>query len=244
MHANHAQVIRRLRWHRAQSVYRCECRNIQIVEQPPQLRDRSRQFRPGTHQRDRLQRLLQHRHNRIGEAAVGLRIGRPRVRRELHRPGKFFLRLQHVGGDIDHHWPRTPTACPVKSLGDRLGNFVNRAHQPAPLGQRQRHAEDVGLLKCIGPDQRTAHLPGDADQGNGIHLRVGNARDQIRRAGPARGHGDANFARDPGVALCRENRALLMPREDVPHSAALKRVVQRHDRAAGIAEHQLHPFGT
>ena len=243
VHADHAQVIRRLRRNRAQSMNCGKCRNIQLVEQPPQLRDRSRQLRPRAHQRNRLRSLLQQRYDRVGEAAVGFRIGRPRVRRELHRPGKFLLGLQHVGGDVDHYRPRTPAACPVKSFGDRLRNFVNRADQPAPLGQRERHAKNVRLLKRIGPDQRAAHLPGDAHQGNRIHLRVGNAGDQIRRAGPARGHGNAHFARNPRITFRRENRALLVPRKDVPHSAAFQRVVQRHDRAAGIAKHQLHPFG-
>ena len=220
-----------------------KCRNVQLVKQPPQLRDRSRQFRTRADQRNRLRRLLQQRHDRVSEAAIGLGIGRPRVRRELHRPGKLFLGLQQVGGDVDHYRPRTPAACPVKSFGDRLRNLVNRANQTAPLGQRERHAENVSLLKRIGADQRAAHLPRDADQGNRIHLRVGNACDQIGRAGPAGRHGNAHFARNPRITFRRENRALLVPREDVPHAAALERVVQRHDRAAGIAKHQLHPFG-
>ena len=34
-----------------------------------------------------------------------------------------------------------------------------------------------------------------------------------------------------------------MPRQNVPHPAAFERVIQRYDRAARIAKHQLHPFG-
>src|ERR1700721_2472583 len=47
----------------------------------------------------------------------------------------------------------------------------------------------------------------------------------------------------PLVALRTEHGAMLMPRQDVPHAAALKRVIERHDRAAGVAKHQLHPLG-
>ena len=52
VHAHHPEVIRRLRWNGAQSMDGGKCGNIQIVEQPPQLRDRSRQFGARAHQRD------------------------------------------------------------------------------------------------------------------------------------------------------------------------------------------------
>src|ERR1022692_4098209 len=42
---------------------------------------------------------------------------------------------------------------------------------------------------------------------------------------------------------CRKRRALLVPRENMPDAASVQCVVQRHDRAAGIAEHQVDPFG-
>ena len=101
-----------------------------------------------------------------------------------------------------------------------------RANQPAPLGERKSHAENVGFLKRIRADQRTAHLAGDANQRHRIHLRVGNAGDQVRRAGAASRHGDADFSRDARIAFRREHRALLVPREDVAHAAALERVIQ------------------
>ena len=169
---------------------------------------------------------------------------RPRVRREFHRPGKFLLGLQQVGGNIDDYRPGTPAARPVEALGNCVGNFVNGANQAAPFGEGEGHAKNIGLLKRIGSDQRAAHLAGDAHQGNRIHLRIGNAGDKVRRAGPAGRHGHANFTRDPRIAFRRKDRALLMAGEDMAHSTALKRVIQRHDCAAGITKHQFHALGS
>src|SRR5579863_2411131 len=85
--------------------------------------------------------------------------------------------------------------------------------------------ENIGLLKSVRSDQRAADLTGDADQGDGIHLGVGNAGHEIGRSGTAGGHGHANFAGDAGVSLCGEDRALLMPGQNVPNTAAFERVV-------------------
>ena len=40
-----------------------------------------------------------------------------------------------------------------------------------------------------------------------------------------------------------KNRALLVTREHVANAAALERVIQRHDRSAGIAEHKINALG-
>ena len=41
MHAHHSQIVRSFRRHRAQSVHGGEGRNVQFIQQPPQLRNRS-----------------------------------------------------------------------------------------------------------------------------------------------------------------------------------------------------------
>ena len=60
--------------------------------------------------------------------------------------------------------------------------------------------------------------------------------------GTAGGHGDADFAGNARVAFGGEDRALLVASQNVAHAAAFERVIQRHDRAAGIAEDQVHAF--
>ena len=118
-----------------------------MIEQSPQLGDCTGQLRACADQRHRLRRLLQQSDDRVGESAIGLGFGRTRMRRELHRPGEFLLRLQHVGRNVDDHRTRTSAARPMKSFGNRLGNFIDGANQPAPLRKRESHAEDVGLLE-------------------------------------------------------------------------------------------------
>ena len=45
-------------------------------------------------------------------------------------------------------------------------------------------AEDVGLLEAVGADQLGADLAGDEHRRHRVHHRVGDRRDQVRRAGP------------------------------------------------------------
>ena len=243
MHTDHAQVIGRLGLDRSQSVNRGERGHAQVIEQPPQFRDCSREFCARTHQRDGFGRLLEQSNNGVGEPALRLSISRTRMGREPHRPGEFLLGFQQVGGNVDDHRPGTSAARPVESFGNGVGNFVDAANQPAPLGERKRHAEDVGFLEGVGSDQGTADLAGDADQRDRVHFRVRDAGNQIGRAGSAGRHRHSDLAGHPGVAFGRENRALLVPRQDVAHAAALERVIQRHDGAAGITEHKVNPFG-
>jgi hypothetical protein len=41
------------------------------------------------------------------------------------------------------------------------------------------------------------------------------------------------------MAFCGKYRTLLVPREHVTNAAAIERIVQRHDGAAGVAEHEF-----
>ena len=45
-----------------------------------------------------------------------------------------------------------------------------------------RDAHRVGFLKGIIADHMGRHLPGQADQRNTVHQRVGETRDAVRRA--------------------------------------------------------------
>ena len=241
VHTDHAQVIGSPRRNRAQAMHRGEGRNIQMIEQAAKFGNRTRDLGSRSDQRDRFRRLLEKGNDRVRESPVG--VGRAGVRRELHRSGELLLGLQHVGRDIDHHRPRTSAARPVETFGDYVGDFVEGADQAAPLRQRKGDAEDVGFLECVGADEGAAHLAGDADQGNGIHLGIGDAGDQVGRAGATGRHRHPDFSGDSGVAFGREYRALLVARQDVAHATAIERVIERHDRPAGITENEVDAFG-
>src|SRR5581483_7192532 len=133
--------------------------------------------------------------------------------------------------------------CPIKSFGDYLWNFINGANQAAPFGKRKRQAENIRFLERVGPYQCTTNLASDAHQRNRIHLRISNSGDKIGCARPAGCNRDANLYGRSRMAFSGEDRALLVPSKNVANAATLKRVIQRHDRAAGIAEDQINAFG-
>ena len=243
MHAHHAQVIRRRRNHRSQPMHSGKRRNVQEVEKLPQFRNRPRKFRARADQRHRFLGLLQQGDQRIAKCRFSLRVRRPCFGGKLHRSGKFHFRFEKIRRDIDHHRPRTSFAGPIKSFRNRRWNFFDGLHQPAPLGQRERQPEYVGFLEGIRADQSAANLPGDADQRHRIHFRVSDSGHEIRGARPAGGNRNADLPRGARMAFGGKHRALLVPRENVADAAALERVIQRHDRAAGVAEHQFHALG-
>jgi len=64
---------------------------------------------------------------------------------------------------VDEDRPWTSARGDGERLADRRRDFAGMSDEKIVLGDRQRDAGDVGLLKCVGPDQAAAHLAGDAD---------------------------------------------------------------------------------
>ena len=79
------------------------------------------------------------------------------------------------------------------------------------------------------------HLAGDRDERNAVELGVGDGGDEVRRAGTAGGHADADFAGAAGDALGGERAALLVPRQDRAELVGKpgERLVQRHAAPPG-----------
>ncbi len=109
------------------------------------------------------------------------------------------------------------------------------------LGAGPRDADGVAFLECVIADQMGRHLTGDADDGDGIHPRIGEARDRI---GGARARGDqdaADFAGRARIAFGSMHRALLMTDQDVLDPVLLEQlVIDGQHGAAGVAENMLH----
>src|SRR6058998_2625182 len=83
----------------------------------------------------------------------------------------------------------------------------------------------------------------DALEGSGIkHILTRHEQGAVFGATGCKG--DSNLSADARHAFRRENCSLLMPRENVLDPAAFESVIQRHDRAARIAEHQVNALGT
>ena len=84
------------------------------------------------------------------------------------------------------------------------------------------------------------NLPGDADQRDGIHQRVGEAGDRVGRTGAGGDEDRADLAGRTRVALGGMDRALLVANQNVADLLLLEdRVVDRQHRSAGIAEQHL-----
>lgn len=69
------------------------------------------------------------------------------------------------------------------------------------FGDGAADLNDGGLLEGIGPDDGSAHLACDGDDGDGVHLGVGQTGNEIGRPGSTGGHAKAHFACGACVTL-------------------------------------------
>src|SRR6266568_1598932 len=218
-------------------------RNVQFIQELPQFRDRAGKFSAGSDQRHRPLGFFQQRDQRVAKRRLSLSVGRARLRRELYRTSEFHLRFEEVCRDINHYRPGTSFARPMKGFGHRSGNFFNRTHQTAPFGTGKRQSKDVSFLERVSADQSAADLASDTYQRHRIHLGVRYPGYKICCTWTAGGDGHANLSRRPSMSLGSEHRTLLMTRKNMANAAAFKRVIQGHDCAARVTEHQVHSLG-
>ena len=150
---------------------------------------------------------------------------------------------QHVFGQVDYHGAGAAGRRDQKGLMHNTGNVFDLLHQIVVLGAGAGDSGGIGFLKRILPDQVGRHLPGQTDNRNGIHQRVGQASDGVGRTGAGGHQHAAHFTSRAGVALGSMDRRLLVAHEDVPDRILLKQgIVNRQDCAAGIAEDNLDPL--
>ena len=89
----------------------------------------------------------------------------------------------HVLRHVDHApAPADPRPRCETRRGAPASSSRGRAHQVVVLGDRDGEPVGVDLLERVGADHRARHLAGDRDQRDRVELRVGDRREQIRRA--------------------------------------------------------------
>ena len=174
-----------------------------------------------------------------------LPVGRGLVARELGRAG--CRRVVDVGADqvlrdVDEHRSRAAGRGDVESLVDVVGDLPRVRHQQRVLDDGQRDADDVRLLEAVRADQVGADLAGDEDGGDRVHHRVGDRRDEVRRARARGGDCDAHASRGLRVALRHVAGALLVTGLDVRELRVVDRVVEGQVGAAGDAEDVFDPL--
>ena len=102
-------------------------------------------------------------------------------------------------------------------------NLARFRHDVVVLGNRHRHAANIGLLEGIGSQEVAAHLAGDGNDGNGVQVGVGKRCHQVGRTRPGGGNAYAYLAGSLGVAFGGVAGTLFMAGE---HMAQLGRGVQ------------------
>ncbi len=151
------------------------------------------------------------------------------------------LRRLDVLRHIDQHRPGPTLDGNGESLAHRVGQLGHVFHQHAVLGDRLGDADDVGLLKGVPPDHRARDLAGDRHDGCVVHVRGGEPGDEVGGARARGRHAHARPSARARVAIRRVRGGLFVTHEDVPETGVFRqRVIERHDRATGVAEHQVH----
>ena len=109
-------------------------------------------------------------------------------------------------------------------LRDSAANFDNRR-----------------FLKRVAANDFGRYLPGDGDQWNAIQLGIGDRGHEVRGAGSAGGHADADLAGAASHALGGKRPALFVARQDRPELVAKagQRLMEWHAATAGVGENRI-----
>ena len=156
------------------------------------------------------------------------------------QPQVFSLLVLHVFRYVHEHGAGPPLHRNRHGLTHVVGQIFDVAHEHVVLGDGQRHTDDVGLLKGVAAEHRPPYLTGDRKYRRAVHVRRRQSGDEIGRARTGRRHAHAHAVARARIAVRRMRGRLFVPHEDVARRLlAVERVVKRHDRAAGVAEHHL-----
>ena len=160
---------------------------------------------------------------------------------DLGREEDLRTGLLDVFRYIDDHRAGPTAGGYLERLFHHDRDFVDIGDEVAVFHHRQGHPVKVSLLESTLADHRLRHLTGDGDQRDRIHVRVGNASDEVGGAGAAGGHADACLAVGTSVALSRKRTTLLVSRQDGANLFRTgQRLVQLHARSARVGEQGVH----
>ena len=129
----------------------------------------------------------------------------------------------------------------MEGLVHHAGQLVHVLHEVVVLAAWPRDPGGVGLLERIVADQVRRHLPGEADDRDRIHQRVGETGHGVGGARPGGHEHDPDLAGRACIAFGGMDGAALLPDQDVTQRVLLEqRVVDRQDGATGIAEDEFY----
>src|SRR5690606_35860428 len=160
---------------------------------------------------------------------------------DIGREAVFSLLELHVLRNVDDNRAGAAMRRDIEGFMHDANEFRRGLHQPVMLGAVARDTDRIGFLEGIRTDEMGRDLPRQADQRDRIHQCVRETGNSIGGTGAGSDEHNARLARRTRIALGRVNRALLMANENVANLVLLeKRVIDRQDSAARIAENRVH----
>ena len=242
MHTQHAQILRLVGWERPQA------HQGQGAGKIVHAHKFSQQFcgiRPGIDDptariHNRALGRQQQINSRFDAGMIGLQ---DRFIGLVRRGFRHFIgagRKLHILWQVNHDRAGTPAGRDIKGLVHRAGQLVHILDQIIVLCAGARDPGRVAFLECIIPNQMGRHLPGQADDGNGIHQRIGQAGHRIGRA-RARGHQhNTRLAGGPRIAFRRMHSTLFMTHQNVAHMVLFEqRIINWQHGAAWISKYNI-----
>ena len=172
---------------------------------------------------------------RLGEVGPG-RLDRARL--VVHLRGGKVLGKFDVGG-AGLLQLRDP-----ERLADDLRERADVLDALVPFRHRLEHPDDVDELVGLLVGLVGARLAGDRDHRRMVEEGIGDAGDEVRRAGPQGRHRDGRPSGEPAVHVGHERGALLMAGRDVGHGRlTAQRVEDAHRLFARDREDVLAALG-
>ena len=168
--------------------------------------------------------------------------GRRHAQRRRQRLGVDHV-AHHVLGQLDVRRPRLLRLRDLERLAHDLGDHARRVQPRVPLRDRLEHRDDVDVLVGLLVHPLEVGLPGERDERGAVEERVGDRRDEVRRARPERAEADARAARQAPVHVRHVGAALLVPDGHERDRRVLERLVEVQRLLARDAEHVLDALG-
>ncbi len=154
-------------------------RSLNLFGKCPQFIRSIGNHRAAAHKDKRLLGLADNLHRPIH------RLFRNLIRKPLHRRGRFIgvliLRRRHILGNIHQHRPRTPCLGNGKGPADHLRQLRHILNNKIILRNRHGHAGNINLLEAVLSQKAGAHIAGNCNHRNRVHIGCRNPRNQIRR---------------------------------------------------------------
>ena len=126
-------------------------------------------------------------------------------------------------------------------FGKHAWNILRARDEVGMLDHRIGGSDDIGLLEGVRANRVHAHLPGDHDQRNGVHVRIGDRGDHVRGARAGGHDAHAHTAGRHGIAFGGMACGLLVAHQyESEFRIVLDRMVDRQNRTARNAENVLN----